>query len=525
MTTFREHLTESDNFIYTCELVPGRGHRGKSVRRIERFVEDSVHDHRIAALSITDNAGGNPALSADVLGPEIIEGGLDVIVHFAAKDLNRNFMESRAFALQRAGVRNLLVMTGDYPISGYRGLAKPVFDIGSVSALEYLQDMNEGLYLGGTKRDIVLEPTDLYLGAVVSPFKWGEENLVSQYYKLEKKLDAGARYIISQLGYDAKKLKELALVMKHLFNSPIPLLGSVYLLSRVPARMMNAGRVPGCYVPDSLLQTIEGEASGPGKGKDAAMTRAAKIIAVMRGLGFRGAHIEGPALSYKDVVRVIEESEAGAGNWEEYYREFAYAPEDPYYFFDEETVLREGKIEEDRAPVPVHEKRKPVYSPVFWSTRLLHRMVFTPKTPGYMIFKEIIGFIRKRPFLLKLLDLFERVTKRPMFECQLCGDCALFETFYVCPESKCPKGMRIGPCGGSKVDGNCEVFEDQKCIWYTIYRRAKNRKSCGRLRYRIPPRNWDLHKTNAWINYFFGYDHAAWKEDPNGPDTLSGQCE
>ncbi len=510
MISFRDYVTESSDFLYTCELVPGRGHRSKNVTRIERFVRDSLEDKKIAALSITDNAGGNPALSADVLGPEIIEGGMDVIVHFSSKDLNRNFLESRAFALQRAGVRNLLVMTGDYPISGYRGLAKPVFDIDSVSALEYLEAMNKGLYIGGLKKEIVLEPTDLFLGAVVSPFKWIEEMTMTQYYKLEKKLDAGARFVISQLGYDAKKMKELSLVTRTLFGSSVPLFGSVYLLGTVPARMMNQNKIPGCYVPDSLLKVIENEAREADRGKSAAISRAAKLIAIMRGLGFRGAHIEGPALAYKDVLQIIEQTEEGAKNWEEYYREFTYAPDNPYYLFTENDVLQEDG------------KRKRVFSPVFWMTRLLHRMVFSENTFGYMMFRGFLRFIRKHKVLLALFDFFEKVSKKPLFDCMECGDCALFETFYVCPESQCPKGMRIGPCGGSKVNGNCEVFENRKCIWYPIYKRAKNRRSRELLRYRMPPRNWELYQTNSWINYFFKYDHGPWKEFPDRPDSLSG---
>lgn len=523
MVNFRDRLTGSDDFLYTCELVPGRGHRSKNVDRIERFVEDSKDSGRIAALSITDNAGGNPALSADVLGPEIIEGGVDVIVHFSSKDVNRNFLESRAFALQRAGVRNLLVMTGDYPISGYRGLSKPVFDIGSVSALEYLADMNKGLYLGGIKKEIVLEPTDLFLGAVISPFKWTEEMIMTQYYKLEKKLAAGAQYIVSQLGYDAKKMKELALVMSSLFRSPVPLLGSVYLLGTVPARMMNQNKIPGCYVPKSLVKQIEKESKLPDKGKDAKIQRAAKLIAIMRGLGFRGAHIEGPALTYDTVTRVIDESERSADNWKEYYSEFTFAPKRPYYIFSEPKVLRTPEKVPEEQIVPVKTKAKRIFSPIFWMTRLLHRFIFSPKSVGYVLFKEFLRFIRKRSSLLRMFDLFEKLSKQPLFDCMECGDCALFETFYVCPESQCPKGMRIGPCGGSKVNGRCEVFDDRMCIWHPIYQRAKNRGEVSSLRYRIPPRDWQLYQTNSWINYFFQYDHTVYKDMPDSPDRLIGE--
>ena len=145
MSTFREAVLDTSQFAMTCELIPGRGHSGKSIDNIMHCVGSLKDCANIHAVSITDNAGGNPALSADILAGEIAQEGVDVIVHFACKDTNRNLIESRAYALQRAGVQNLLVISGDYPISGFLGVAQPVFDIDSVITLHYLSKMNHGL--------------------------------------------------------------------------------------------------------------------------------------------------------------------------------------------------------------------------------------------------------------------------------------------------------------------------------------------------------------------------------------------
>ena len=292
-------------FAITCELIPGRGHTSKSVDNIMHCVESLQGCPNIHAVSITDNAGGNPALCADVLGGEIVRSGVDVIVHFSTKDANRNLIESRAYALQRAGVHNLLVITGDYPISGFLGTAGPVFDIGSVTALHYLTAMNRGLEVQiGTKTQ-VLEGTDFLLGAVVSPFKWTEGPLYMRYFKLEKKIRAGAHYIISQLGYDARKFVELMQYTRTQLKSDIPLLGSVYVLSAGAARIMNSGEIPGCYVSDKLLEQIREEARASDKGKQARLERAARQVAIFKGLGYAGAHLEGLNLKFEDVQFLI----------------------------------------------------------------------------------------------------------------------------------------------------------------------------------------------------------------------------
>jgi len=256
MGRFREILVSGDEFVITCELVPGRGFSGKGIDSVLKFAEEAKGSDLIHALSLTDNAGGNPALSPDALGREIVSMGVDLVMHFSCKDMNRNLMESRAYALRRAGITNLLVMSGDYPASGYLGVSKPVFDIDSVMAVYYLRKMNEGLEVQVGRRTSKLDGTGFFIGAVASPFKWSEGSSVMQYYKLEKKIRAGAEYIVTQLGYDSRKYLELIRYVRDYLKLDIPVLGSVYVLTSGAARFMNSGEVPGCFVSDRLLRMI-----------------------------------------------------------------------------------------------------------------------------------------------------------------------------------------------------------------------------------------------------------------------------
>ncbi len=68
--------------MVTLELVPGRESKGRNTDTLKGIARDAFADGRISAVSITDNPGGNPSLSPDVLGSEIFAYGLDVIVHF-----------------------------------------------------------------------------------------------------------------------------------------------------------------------------------------------------------------------------------------------------------------------------------------------------------------------------------------------------------------------------------------------------------------------------------------------------------
>jgi len=62
----------------------------------------------------------------------------------------------------------------------------------------------------------------------------------------------------------------------------------------------------------------------------------------------------------------------------------------------------------------------------------------------------------------------EKAVKGTLFDCRMCGQCALSSTGMSCPMN-CPKGLRNGPCGGVRANGNCEVYADMPCVWVKAY--------------------------------------------------------
>ncbi len=62
----------------------------------------------------------------------------------------------------------------------------------------------------------------------------------------------------------------------------------------------------------------------------------------------------------------------------------------------------------------------------------------------------------------------ERGVKGLLFDCRMCGQCALSSTGLSCPMN-CPKGLRNGPCGGVRPDGRCEVVPTMRCVWVEAF--------------------------------------------------------
>lgn len=77
---------------------------------------------------------------------------------------------------------------------------------------------------------------------------------------------------------------------------------------------------------------------------------------------------------------------------------------------------------------------------------------------------KLIGYDR----LDKPVAATEKLVKGFLFDCQMCGQCALSSTGMSCPMN-CPKTLRNGPCGGVRSDGNCEVKPDMKCVWVAAW--------------------------------------------------------
>lgn len=493
-------------FSVTWEMVPGRGAWEKSQEHVLQMAELAAKDPRINGITITDNPGGKPAILACALAVETKDFGIEPVIHFTCKDKNRNDIESELYALARSGAENLLVMTGDYPSEGYSGLPKPVFDIDSIHTLKLIQQMNTGEDIPSYKGRIKLKATNFFAGAVVSPFKRSEAEVMNQYYKLHKKVKSGAKFIITQLGYDARKFEELRkYVNKYSLN--VPLVGNIYVLSRGVARLMNRNGIPGCVVTSKLLKQIEIESCKQGNSKEANLLRAAKLYAVLKGLKYDGVNISGHGVGYNDVQYIIEKGEELSTNWQGLVQEFDYPQKNGFYYFnmDNSTGLNTD-IPVDRTNTGVQKS-----SFKYYMLNVLHKLVFEKNAPLYKpakwLAQVIDGTFLKTPF-----TWFEYITKTVTNECRFCGDCAIHDLGFICPMSKCPKQQRNGACGGS-YNGWCEVYPStQECIYVTIYKYFKSAGVENKLREGyIPPCNWKLFRSSSWLNYFNGRDYTSKK--------------
>lgn len=107
---------------------------------------------------------------------------------------------------------------------------------------------------------------------------------------------------------------------------------------------------------------------------------------------------------------------------------------------------------------------------------------------------KVIGYQRlEKPFAVT-----EKAVKGLLFDCQMCGQCALSSTGMSCPMN-CPKSLRNGPCGGVRSNGHCEVLPDMKCVWVEAWEGSQRLSDPQAIQIVQQPVDFQLKNKSSWL--------------------------
>jgi methylenetetrahydrofolate reductase (NADPH) len=242
---FKEAL-DSGKFLITAEVGPIKG------TETEGLLEDAeLIRGKVDAINVTDLQSSVMRLGSLAVCHLLTERGIDPIFQLTCRDRNRLALQSDLLSAWVLGIRNVLALTGDHPTLGDHPDARPVFDLDSVSLLRVISRLNEGFDMGGNQLKGV---PDFCAGAVVNPGADTEAALEMQIIRMEKKIEAGARFFQTQGIFDLDLFERF---MKRIEGFKTPVLGGVILLkSAGMARFMNKN-VAGVFVPEPLIKEME----------------------------------------------------------------------------------------------------------------------------------------------------------------------------------------------------------------------------------------------------------------------------
>jgi 5,10-methylenetetrahydrofolate reductase len=273
MSKLAESTTAGD-FVVTAEVGPPKGTDVTHLLEMAKLVQDHVH-----AVNVTDQQSSVMTLGSLTVCHLLRQNGIEPVFQVTCRDRNRIALQSDLLSAAVLGIENVLCLTGDYVTLGDHPMAKPVFDLDSVSLLRTVEALQDGHDLAG--KELQGTPT-FFPGAVVSP---GSNPLGPQIAKMEKKVEAGAKFFQTQAVYDPAQFEEFVRQVEHM-NVPV-LVGIILLKSAGMARFMT-NNVAGVSVPDPLIEEIGGAAKPDRPAK--AIEIAARLIREMKGM-CQGVHI------------------------------------------------------------------------------------------------------------------------------------------------------------------------------------------------------------------------------------------
>jgi methionine synthase I (cobalamin-dependent)/5,10-methylenetetrahydrofolate reductase len=269
-------------FITTVEIVPPKGVDPTPMFDQCRALKAAGVD----AVNVPDGPRAQSRMGALLSGLMIErEVGLETVVHYACRDRNLLGMLSDLLGAAAAGLRNLLLVTGDPPKMGPYPEATAVFDIDAIGLTNLVARLNRGLDPGGNPIGV---PTKFAIGVGVNPAASDSDR---ELRRLHWKVEAGAEFAITQPVFD---LDQLDRFLKQVESFNLPIIGGIWPLVSLRNAEFLATEVPGVTGPAEILERMR--RSGE-RGREAALaegvTIAREMLAAVKDR-LRGAQVSAP---------------------------------------------------------------------------------------------------------------------------------------------------------------------------------------------------------------------------------------
>lgn len=232
------------------------------------------------------------------------EVGIETVVHYTCRDKNMLSMISDLLGAAAAGLRNLLVVSGDPPVMGPYPDATAVFDIDSIGLTNVVQGLNRGMDPGGNS---IGAPTEFVQGVAVNQGAVDREREISRFrYKCE----AGADFIVTQPVFSAETLERF--IEDAVRASPgaadVPRIAGVWPMLSLRNAEFLANEMPGVSVPEEVVERMRGaQASGPEAAIEEGVVIALETLEEVGPL-VQGVHLTAPHRRVEIALRVLRES-------------------------------------------------------------------------------------------------------------------------------------------------------------------------------------------------------------------------
>jgi len=253
-------------FVTSVEIVPPKGVDPTPMLEQCRALRAAG----VAAVNVPDGPRAQSRMG--VLPSAILiqrDVGIETVIHYCCRDRNLLGMLSDILGAHAAGLRNILIITGDPPKMGPYPEATAVFDIDSIGLTNLVYRLNHGLDPGSNS---IGAPTRWVIGVGVNP---GALDLDRELSRFAWKVDAGAEFAVTQPVFDVRQLE---LFLERVEQFKIPVVAGIWPLLSLRNAEFLANEVPGVSVPEEVLARMRKVSD---RGKEAALAEGVAIAREM----------------------------------------------------------------------------------------------------------------------------------------------------------------------------------------------------------------------------------------------------
>ncbi len=243
-TALGKALREGE-FVVSVQLDPPLGGSSRGLLEVAKTLEDSGV---VRFVDVNDNATARAGISSLIVACAIQRStGLETIPHLTTRDSTVLGLESLLLGAHSEAVRNVLAITGDPPEVGDYPGSQGVYEIDSIGLTALITRLNRGEDFNGRPIDA---PTAFFPGVAVNPTA---DDLEQEAERFRAKVDAGARYAMTQIVFDLDVLDRFAAVLG---GWPVPVLAGIFPLTSYRLALRLHNEVPGIIVPDHLQEAL-----------------------------------------------------------------------------------------------------------------------------------------------------------------------------------------------------------------------------------------------------------------------------
>ena len=246
----------SDKPFITVEITPPHGASLKPT--IEKIKQLNLHE-KIAGFSVTDNPLAKLKMSGVLSAIQIQQAfKKPVIATMSMRDKNKLSLQSTLLGANDFDLRCILALTGDPAKYSDQPEVKGVLERDSTLLLSIIYRLNNGFDY--SNKELHSKPKPIYPFAVSNAYSKDMRRIKK---KMLKKLNYGARGIITQPVYDTDNAKELIEIFEECKHESVrdTAKDAELILGQFPvvrARTANfiSDKVPGISVPKEIIDEM-----------------------------------------------------------------------------------------------------------------------------------------------------------------------------------------------------------------------------------------------------------------------------